>query len=93
MNILIKKKSIQVFDERYYPFLREDENGNEVEYYYPSVTHILAKAPTSYGFVNWLKDVGHSAEIIAERAAEAGKVVHNACEFDLLALLNPRNES
>jgi hypothetical protein len=75
MNVLVKGESIELFDERFYSFV--NEKGEEI--FYPSVTTVLANYPVGYGYINWLKDVGHSAEIIAARAAEAGQVVHNAC--------------
>lgn len=63
---------VHFLDERFYLH----ENGN----YYPSVTTILEVYPKGPQFAMWLKDVGHSAPIIAERAAESGTKVHNACE-------------
>ena len=51
-------------------------NGN----YYPSVTNILQFMPKNKYFENWLKDVGHNADIIARRAAEEGTQVHDAAE-------------
>jgi hypothetical protein len=48
--------------------------------YYPSVTTILQYMPKNKFFDNWLKDVGHNADIIMRKAAEEGTAVHNAVE-------------
>ena len=48
--------------------------------YYPSVTTILQYMPRNQFFENWLKDVGHNADLIARHAAKEGTQVHEAAE-------------
>ena len=48
--------------------------------YYPSVTTILQYMPKNKFFDNWLKDVGHSADIIMRKAGKEGTQVHEASE-------------
>ena len=48
--------------------------------YYPSVTTILQYMPRNQFFENWLKDVGHNADLIARHAAKEGTQVHEAVE-------------
>lgn len=48
--------------------------------YYPSVTTILQYMPKNKFFDNWLKDVGHSADIIMRKAGKEGTQVHEAAE-------------
>lgn len=64
--------SISFLDKRYY---RISEG-----LYYPSVTTILDYMPKNKFFQEWVKDVGHNAEIILERAAREGSEVHDAAE-------------
>ena len=52
--------------------------------YYPSVTTVLQYMPKNKFFDNWLKDVGHNADLIMKKAANEGTAVHNAVE-DLIA--------
>lgn len=52
--------------------------------YYPSVTTVLQYMPKNKFFEQWLKDVGHNAELIMERAGKEGTQVHEAAE-DLIA--------
>lgn len=67
-------EKIDFLDERYYRV------GEDI--FYPSVTYILDNGfPKGQAFNQWLKDVGNNARHVAERAAEAGSKVHNACEF------------
>lgn len=66
-------KQINVLDNRYYTI-----DGNT---YYPSVTTILEIYPKGFGFNQWLKDVGNNASEIADRAAESGSRVHDACDM------------
>jgi len=56
-------KQINVLDQRFY---RRNEK------YYPSITSILNYFPKNQFFHNWLKDVGHNSEIIAQK--QHGKV-------------------
>lgn len=65
-------KQISFLDRRYYKI--EDKD------YYPSVTTVLSYMPKNKFFENWLKDVGHNADIILERAGREGTQVHNAAE-------------
>jgi hypothetical protein len=46
--------------------------------YYPSVTTVLQYMPRNQFFENWLKDVGHNADLIARHAAKEGTQVHEA---------------
>lgn len=48
--------------------------------YYPSVTTILQYLPKAKFFEQWIKDVGHNADLIMRRAAKEGTQVHNAIE-------------
>lgn len=65
-------QQISFLDKRYYKI---DEDN-----YYPSVTTVLSYMPKNKYFDNWLKDVGHNADIILERASKEGTQVHNAAE-------------
>jgi len=64
-------KQINVLDSRFYR--REGK-------YYPSVTSILNYFPKNKFFHEWLKDVGHNADIIASKAAAEGTQVHTAID-------------
>lgn len=66
-----ESKQINILDQRYYK-----RNG----LYYPSVTSVLNYFPKNKFFEEWLKDVGHSADIIARKAAEEGTLVHESIE-------------
>ena len=48
--------------------------------FYPSVTSILQYMPKNKFFENWIKDVGHNADIIMRRAGDEGTQTHNAIE-------------
>lgn len=48
--------------------------------FYPSVTSILSFLPKDRFFENWIKDVGHNADIILQRAGKEGTQVHEAVE-------------
>ena len=67
----VDSKRVNILDSRFY-----SRNGN----YYPSVTNILQFMPKNKYFENWLKDVGHNSDIIANKAAGEGTQVHNAVE-------------
>jgi hypothetical protein len=71
----IHEHSIEFLDSRFYPV--ETENGT---IYYPSVTTVLDLYPKGAAFAQWLKDVGNSAGLIADRAAESGSKVHDGIE-------------
>jgi hypothetical protein len=64
-------QQVNVLDQRFYR-----RNGD----YYPSVTSILNYFPKNKFFHDWLKDVGHNSEIIAQKAAYEGTLVHTAAE-------------
>ena len=66
-----ESKRVNILDTRYYS--RNDK-------LYPSVTSILQYMPKNKFFENWLKDVGHNADIIARKAADEGTQVHDAIE-------------
>jgi hypothetical protein len=66
-----ESKRVNILDNRYYS--RNDK-------LYPSVTSILQYMPKNKFFENWLKDVGHNADIIAKKAADEGTQVHDAIE-------------
>lgn len=65
-------QQISFLDKRYYKI-------SDTEYY-PSVTTVLSYMPKNKFFDEWLKDVGHNADIILERASKEGTQVHNAAE-------------
>ena len=64
-------KQINILDQRFYRF--NDE-------YYPSVSTILNYFPKGKFFEDWIKANGFNSEIIAAKAAEEGKQVHDAAE-------------
>lgn len=66
-----KLNRVDVLDERFYQ-VGED--------YYPSVTTVLNVYPKGQWFTQWLKDVGHNADLIRNEAADQGSNVHNAIE-------------
>jgi hypothetical protein len=68
----IKNKRVHFLDDRFYEV--------EDDVYFPSVTTILGEYPKGPQFETWLKDVGHGAKGIADRAAESGSKVHDAAE-------------
>ena len=65
-------KQINFLDRRVY---KRDEGV-----YYPSVTTILQYMPKNKFFDNWLKDVGHNADLILAKAGKEGTQVHEAAE-------------
>jgi hypothetical protein len=71
VKIDTESKRVNILDNRYYS--RNDK-------LYPSVTSILQYMPKNKFFENWLKDVGHNADIIAKKAADEGTQVHDAIE-------------
>jgi ATP-dependent exoDNAse (exonuclease V) beta subunit len=68
-------KQVNLLDQRFY-----HKDGK----FYPSVTMILSFFPKDRFFENWLKDVGHNAEYIAQKAAWEGTQVHQAIERMLI---------
>jgi hypothetical protein len=73
-------QQINFLDDRFY-YAGQDENGNDR--FYPSVTTVLSLYPKGPQFQQWLKDVGANADLIGERAMEAGSKVHNGIEMIL----------
>jgi hypothetical protein len=71
VEVDVKSKRVNILDNRYYT-----RNSK----YYPSVTSILQYMPKGKFFENWLKDVGHNADIIVRKAADEGTQVHDAIE-------------
>jgi hypothetical protein len=65
-------KQINFLDRRVYK--------RSKDLYYPSVTTILQYMPKNKFFDNWLKDVGHSADLIMRKAGKEGTQVHEAAE-------------
>jgi len=63
-------KQINFADERFYT--KDDIT------FYPSVTEVLNVFPKGYGYIQWLKDLGHNSEIVLERAGIVGTNVHDA---------------
>ena len=57
-------KQINFLDRRVY------KRGEGV--FYPSVTTILQYMPKNKFFDNWLKDVGHNADLILRKAGKEG---------------------
>ena len=64
-------KQVNVLDQRFY---KRDSK------FYPSVSSILNFFPKNSFFHSWLKDVGHNSDIIAQKAAREGTLVHDAAE-------------
>lgn len=94
MRVNIDGEQINLWDDRFYavPLSDAGKIPKEYEYlvdgdkiYLPSSTHILdVSLAKGKQFESWLKDVGHSAKIIATIAAEKGTRVHRACELLLM---------
>ena len=72
LNFKPELKQINFLDRRVY---KRDENT-----YYPSVTTILQYMPKNKFFDNWLKNVGHNADLIMRKAGKEGTQVHEAAE-------------
>ena len=70
-----ENKQVNFLDNRFY-----NRNGE----YYPSVTSILQYFPKGKFFENWLKDVGHNADIIARKSADEGTQTHSLIERYLI---------
>lgn len=77
MKVIADKNKVEFLDERYY----YDE---QTDTYYPSVTTVLNAYPKGYGFYQWLKDLGNTADEVLKRSQERGSRVHSAIE-DFLA--------
>lgn len=65
-------KQITLKDARYYQ--------RSPGVFYPSVTTILHYFPKGHFFEQWMKDMGHNADIIMRRAGDEGTQVHKAIE-------------
>jgi len=68
---------IDIIDERFY------ESKKTPGVFFPGVTTVLEAYMKGYGFTQWLKDVGHSAEEILRRTGEVGSHVHEMIDFYL----------
>ena len=68
----VNLNQVNFLDRRVY----EREEG----VYYPSVTSILNFMPKDKWFEEWLKDVGHNADLIRNKAGREGSQVHEAAE-------------
>ena len=66
-----ESKQINFLDERFY-----ERKGK----YYPSITSVLQYYPKGKQFENWLKDVGWTADHIAQKSAEDGTLTHKLVE-------------
>jgi ATP-dependent exoDNAse (exonuclease V) beta subunit len=71
LEINEKLKQVNFLDTRFYK--RNEE-------YYPSITSILQYFPKGKFFETWLKDVGHNADYIVQKAAKEGTLTHEAIE-------------
>ena len=69
------EKRVDIFNERFYP--RKLPGGIK---YYRNVTTILGIIDKGYAFNEWLKNVGHNAEIIVDRAGRFGTDFHQMVE-------------
>jgi hypothetical protein len=61
-------------------FLNSRVYKRDEDVFYPSVTTILQYMPKNKFFDNWLKDVGHNADLILRKAGREGTQVHEASE-------------
>lgn len=67
------EKKVDIFSERWY---RHPETGK----FYRSVTTILGIIDKGYNYDEWLKNNGHNAEIIVDRAGRFGTDFHKLVE-------------
>lgn len=72
------EKRVDIFNERFYV----KKIGKETKYY-RNVTTILGIIDKGYNFQEWLKNVGHNAEIIVDRAGTFGTDFHRIVELFL----------
>lgn len=68
------EKRVDIFNERWY---QNPENKK----FYRNVTTILGIIDKGYAFNEWLKNVGHNAEIIVDRAGKFGTDFHKMVEL------------
>lgn len=71
-----KEKRVDIFNERWY---RHPETGK----FYRSVTTILGIIDKGYAYDEWLKNNGHNAEILVDRAGKFGTEFHHLVELFL----------
>lgn len=71
-------KQINFLDERFYTA----DNIN----FFPSVTEVLNVFPKGFGYLTWLKDLGHNSDAVMERAGKTGTAVHDAINKYLIGL-------
>jgi hypothetical protein len=69
-------KRVDIFNERWY---RHPETGK----FYRNVTTILGIVSKGYNYDEWLKNNGHNAEIIMDRAGRFGTEFHKLVELFL----------
>jgi hypothetical protein len=70
------EKKVDIFGERFYP----RKIGKELKWY-RNVTTILGIIDKGYNFQEWLKNVGHNAEIIVDQAGTFGTDLHKMVEL------------
>ena len=70
------EKRVDIFNERFY---RHPETGK----FYRNVTTILGIINKGYNYDEWLKNNGHNAEIIVDRAGKFGTEFHKLVELFL----------
>lgn len=75
MRINKEKCCVEIFNSHFYKV------GDE---WYPSVTSVLQTINKGYGYNEWLKSVGHNADIILKKAQESGSKIHAAVESLIL---------
>lgn len=72
-----KEKRVDIFNERWY-------RHPETKKFYRNVTTILGIINKGYAYDEWLKNNGHNAEIILDRAGTFGTTFHSMVEKFLL---------
>lgn len=75
MRINKEKKCVELFDAHWYKV-------ND-ELYYPSVTSVLNTVGKGSMYEEWLKNVGHNANLIVKKACESGSKIHQNIEMFL----------
>jgi len=73
------EKRVDIYNERFYPITIK----GKVEWL-RNVTTLLGIINKGYNFDEWLKNVGHNAEIITDRAGKFGTAVHTLIQRYLL---------
>ena len=72
-----KQKKVDIFSERWY-------RHPETKKFYRNVTTILGIIDKGYNYEEWLKNVGHNAEIIVDKAGTFGTEFHALVQSFLL---------